>query len=173
VGNWTQGSPTDLIWELGRFVGQNKRKSKVHPLAGGWEDTSRNLALGSLRIQAFLVVCTDGDVIPRKLVYVSLTLIVWARCWWRKPIILIVRVSIGQPHEDWTLPHHRWLAENSTPSRNKHSTNIQLEPFTRNLPPSLKERLHYLRSVKGPMEHIPVQWPSWELSLGLPSSLDF
>jgi hypothetical protein len=41
---------------------QSKRKSKVHPLAGGWEDSSRNIALGALRTQAFIVVCSDGNV---------------------------------------------------------------------------------------------------------------
>jgi hypothetical protein len=40
---------------------QSKRKSKVYPLAGGWEDSSRNIALEVLRTQAFVVVYTDGD----------------------------------------------------------------------------------------------------------------
>jgi hypothetical protein len=32
----------------------------MHPLAGGWEDSNRNIALGVLRTQAFIVVGTDG-----------------------------------------------------------------------------------------------------------------
>jgi hypothetical protein len=55
---------------------QSKRKSKLHPLAGGWEESNRNIALGVLRTQAFLVVCTDGDDYSLKWVYVLLTLIV-------------------------------------------------------------------------------------------------
>jgi hypothetical protein len=40
---------------------QRKRKSKVHPLTGGWEDSHRNIALGVRRTQDFIVVCTDVD----------------------------------------------------------------------------------------------------------------
>jgi hypothetical protein len=42
-------------------VMQSKRKSKVHPLAGGREDSIRYIALGVLRTQAFVVVNTEGD----------------------------------------------------------------------------------------------------------------
>jgi hypothetical protein len=55
---------------------QSKRKSKVHPLAGGWEDSRRTVALEILKLEAFVVVCKEGIVIPGKLVDVSLTLIV-------------------------------------------------------------------------------------------------
>jgi hypothetical protein len=40
---------------------QSKRKSKVHSLAGGWEDSSRRVGtLWVLRTQDFIVACTDG-----------------------------------------------------------------------------------------------------------------
>jgi hypothetical protein len=40
---------------------QSKRQSNVHPLAEGWEELSKNISLGVLRTQDFIVVCTDGD----------------------------------------------------------------------------------------------------------------
>jgi hypothetical protein len=40
---------------------QRKRKSKVYILAEGWEDWSSSIALGVLRSQDFIVVCTDVD----------------------------------------------------------------------------------------------------------------
>jgi hypothetical protein len=38
-----------------------KEKSKMHTLAGVWEDLSSTIALGDLRTQAFIVVGTNGD----------------------------------------------------------------------------------------------------------------
>jgi hypothetical protein len=38
-----------------------QKKIKVHPVTGGWEDSKRNIALGVLRIQDFIVFCADGD----------------------------------------------------------------------------------------------------------------
>jgi hypothetical protein len=37
------------------------KKSKLHPVAREVEDSRRNIALGVLRTQAFIVVGTDGD----------------------------------------------------------------------------------------------------------------
>jgi hypothetical protein len=42
-------------------VMHSKRQSKVHPLAGGSEDSIRIIALRVLRTQDFIVVCTDGN----------------------------------------------------------------------------------------------------------------
>jgi hypothetical protein len=74
---------------------QSKRKSKVHPLAGGWEESNRNTEIGILRTQAFLVVCTDGDDYSRQMGLCVINSRSVTRYWWLKPVILIVRLSMG------------------------------------------------------------------------------
>jgi hypothetical protein len=43
------------------YILQRKKKSKVHRIAGGREDSIRYIALGVLRTQAFVMVYTEGD----------------------------------------------------------------------------------------------------------------
>jgi hypothetical protein len=151
--------------ELGRFVYvmQSKRKWKVHLLSWGLEDSSRNIALGSRDFRLLLWSVQMWIVIPEKLVCVSLTRVVWPSFCWLKPVILIVRLSMGQPHEDWNIPHHSWLLKTLHPAlkNNKHSPVTNSSKF-----PTQPHRKTPLSQVyQRADEKYSIQWPSWEFSL--------